>query len=69
MTVTVGSGIRDETLYRVTLSYACFGVIGKGGIVIEAAPIARWMEGKSIEAARSWVKSKHGIFEVLHDNE
>ena len=49
-----------EQLYRVTLSYAVFGVIVVDGQVVHTAPIGKWMLKKSIGEIRKWVKSKKG---------
>lgn len=48
-------------LWQVRLSYAVFGVITDAlGVVVEAAPVGRWMVGKSIDVVRRWVASKRG---------
>jgi hypothetical protein len=47
-------------LYQVTLPYACYGLVVADGIVIEAAPIARWMLGKKLVMMTRWVESKKG---------
>lgn len=44
----------------ISLPYATFAVELKGDHVAEAAPIARWMIGKSLEFVSMWVKSKQG---------
>jgi hypothetical protein len=50
-------------LYRITLDYACFGVILRAGVVIRTAPIASWMLGKTLEDISRWVKFKQGRIE------
>lgn len=37
-----------EKLYWVSLPYATFGIISKDGWVIDAAPIAKWAIGKTM---------------------
>ncbi len=34
--------------HRVTLPWACFGIISKEGIVVSAAPVAKWAIGKPV---------------------
>lgn len=42
-------------LVRVTHGTACFGLVVVGGVVTEAAPIARWCVGKrGRDAVRYW---------------
>jgi hypothetical protein len=52
-------------LYRVTLSYACYGVVVRDGQIIEAAPIARWSVGKPLAQFAAWVRKKGGKLEVV----
>lgn len=47
-------------LYQVTLSYACFGVEVENDIVVNVAPIARWMVGKHLFNVTAWVMLKKG---------
>jgi hypothetical protein len=47
-------------LKEVKLGYACFGIEVDDGKIVNAAPIAKWMIGKSIVAIERWVKSKNG---------
>lgn len=35
-----------------------FGIVESGGTVVEAAPIARWAEGKPIESVLDWYRKK-----------
>lgn len=41
-------------LWRVETKYACAGVLVRDGIVVEAAPIYRWMSGKSWAEVLGW---------------
>ena len=49
-------------LWRVTTAYACGGIIVELGVVVETAPIFRWMFGKTLEEVRRW---KCGTFEKV----
>ena len=52
-------------LYQVTLPYACFGVVVEAGCVRTAAPIGRWMVGKTLTVITNWISQKRGkIIEV-----
>ena len=54
------------TLVRITLDYACFGVVVDGmGLINDAAPIGRWMIGKNIRTVFKWAKGKGGSVEVF----
>jgi hypothetical protein len=55
------------TLYQVTLPYACFGVEVKGQTVVDAAPIGRWMVGKSLVVVGEWVARKHGTLRRIEE--
>ena len=43
----------DGTVYRITLPYACFGLIAPdahlGSRITHAAPIGRWMVGTTVQ--------------------
>lgn len=43
----------------------CFALIVRNGIVIQAAPIAKWTIGKPMSAAARWYKSKGAKVELL----
>ena len=53
--------------YQVDVSYACFGidVDNKTGMVVDAAPIGRWMIGKHYVDVRFWVESKRGKLNLV----
>lgn len=54
------------TLYRVILTYACFGIeVAASGIVQKAAPVGRWMVGKTLIYVRAWVTHKGGTVEEV----
>ena len=54
-------------VYRIELSYACFGIGVQDGKVIkkDTAPIGRWMIGKDLSFIHSWVQKKNGKIEEL----
>lgn len=57
-----------ELLLQIDLPYACAGIVVKDGFVIEAAPIFKWMIGKSFEYISFWVHTKGGkIRMTYHD--
>ena len=46
-------------MYYISLPYATFGIIAENNIVIDAAPIAKWMIGKHlIREVKQWLISK-----------
>jgi hypothetical protein len=55
------------TTYQIDTGYACFGIVLRGGECIEAAPIAKWMIGKSFTEIATWVKKKNGKIEVVQE--
>ena len=58
-----------DILIRITVSYGCFGVVFRNGIVVDAAPIAKWMLGKSVETVIHWVSKTGGYAEQVTSNE
>jgi hypothetical protein len=55
----------SKGLYQITLSYACFGIEVEEGMVVFAAPIAKWMVGKDLSYVEKWVKKKNGKIEKI----
>lgn len=48
-------------LWQIDIGYACAGIIADSDrIVVSAAPIFKWMIGKSVSEIERWVKSKKG---------
>jgi hypothetical protein len=45
-------------LYYISLHYATFGLIVEKGIVIEAAPIAKWTLDKQIDVVTKYYEKK-----------
>lgn len=56
-------------MYQVTLPYACFGIEVRGPEVVSAAPIGRWMIGKSLVVVGEWIAKKHGTLRQLEKSE
>jgi hypothetical protein len=58
-----------EILYQIWLSYAVFGIVVQNDLVVEAAPIGKWMIGKNIEYVKKWVEKKHGsVHKIIPQN-
>jgi hypothetical protein len=53
--------------YYIDIKYACFGIETNNGICTNAAPIAKWMIGKSVSEIALWVSKKHGEMIELVD--
>ena len=54
-------------LYYIDLPYACYGiVVDESDAVVDAAPIARWMLGKSFEGIIvPWLMRKAAKFQLI----
>lgn len=48
----------------IDLPHACFGIIVEDGIVVEAAPIARWATGKLAREVLLYYKKKGAKIEL-----
>jgi hypothetical protein len=48
----------SEALIQVDTGYACFCLVVRDGVVVEAAPIAKWVMGKSVEYVVSYFRRK-----------
>jgi len=46
----------EDRAYLVDTGYAAGGVVVRLGVVIEAAPIFKWMTGKAWETVKAWPK-------------
>ena len=44
--------------FLVDVGYACAGIVVKNNIVVEAAPIYKWMVDKDVNNIRKWKKIK-----------
>ena len=57
---------KNVSVYRVVLAYAVFAIdVDEKGRVVEAAPIAKWMKGKTLNFVKKWIYSKGGEIENL----
>ena len=57
-----------QVSYQISPSnLACFGVVVKNSIVTSAAPIGKWMQGKTLEKVKAWVKKKGGTIVKVGD--
>jgi len=54
-------------LVQIDIPYACFGITVKHGVVIEAAPIGKWMIGKPWKDIKVWVNKKKGKCVCMHN--
>ena len=56
------------TLVRITVPYACFGIlVDANGWVVFAPPIARWMIGKHWREVVRWLDTKHAKWDRLEE--
>ena len=54
-------------LFLVDLPFACYGIEVRGGRVITAPPIARWMVGQGGLAVRRYVAGKGGTITEVQE--
>ena len=50
----------NNNWYYIDIKYACFGIIENNGIIVKAAPICKWMIGKTLSYIKNWVNFKRG---------
>lgn len=50
-----------ERCFWIDIKYACFGIVSREGIVIDAPPIARWMVYKRLTDIKPWLLDKGAI--------
>lgn len=48
----------NDRLFWVDIHYACVGIISGNDIVVDAAPIVKWMIGKTLHEIKPWLLSK-----------
>jgi len=48
-------------IYWISLSYATFGLVVRGGIVTDSAPIARWTRGKDLANVLGYYRGKGAL--------
>lgn len=51
----------------VSLPYATFGLAAENGVVVEAAPIARWAAGRGEREVAAYYKRRRAVFRDLPD--
>ena len=51
--------------FWVDIGYACYGIIAENGRVIDAAPIASWMIGRTLKEIRPFLVRKRAIVQEL----
>lgn len=49
----------------VSLPYATYGLATQAGRVVDAAPIARWMIGRTEQECANWLRKKGARFVPL----
>lgn len=59
---------RAVELWQVRLPYASFGIVAQDNVVVEAAPIGRWMVGKLLPKIGDWVAKKRGSMTLVSRN-
>jgi hypothetical protein len=55
-------------LYQATTRYFCCGLEVESGRVMSAAPIIKWMIGKSLADVESWLRRKGGKLEKVSED-
>lgn len=44
--------------FYISVDYATFGICSKNGIITHAAPIVKWMIGKTLLQIKPWLLNK-----------
>lgn len=57
---------QSRECYWVSSSIGTFGVDVVNGVVVEAAPIARWAVGKKLWVLLAWLEKKSRLEVLLH---
>lgn len=52
-------------LFHVDVGYACYGIVSEGGAVTQAAPIAAWMIGKTLQEIKPFLLQKKAIVKEI----
>jgi len=53
-------------LFHVDVGYACYGIVSEGDKVTEAAPIASWMIGKTLQDIKPFLIQKQAIVKEIN---
>ena len=57
---------QELILYRVTLPYACFGLLTRSdGVIVNGAPMGKWSFGKHINSVKRYANRKRGTVEQI----
>ncbi len=57
-----------ERLFWIDIKYACFGIISRDGLIVDAPPIARWMVYKRLTDVKPYLLGKQAkVVEVKCD--
>jgi len=60
----------SRRLFWISLNYATFGIESDNNTVVHAAPIARWMVGKTLSEIKPWlIKRGAKVVEVCDKHE
>ena len=51
--------------FYISLSYATFAIISEKDLIIETAPIAKWMMGKTLKEIKPWLIRKKARVEEI----
>lgn len=55
-----------ERLFLIDVGYACFGIISRDGVIVDAAPIAAWMISKHLTEVKPWLLARKAkVVEVM----
>lgn len=52
-------------LIQLKSSYFTAGIVVTDNIVVEAAPIVKWMIGKTWDTCRDWITGKSGSWTIV----
>lgn len=44
--------------FWISMSYATFGIESENNKIVNTAPIAKWMMGKTLQEIKPWLKNK-----------
>ena len=57
----------DGRLIWVSLPHATYGLLVAGGVVVDAAPIARWMVGRDERMVAEWLRKRGARLIAIDD--
>lgn len=51
--------------FWVDIGYATFGIFSENNVIMDTAPIAHWMVGKTLQEIKPWlIKKKAKVIEI-----